>query len=320
MKQVSAESFGTRDKGLNPGLALGWSHPMFGWIKCIDNLSQEEISQDCSVILSHLEVYVVDDSVKFKEAAKHGNLIPLYRSIFSDHLTPVLAYHCLVKEDDRKAPSFLFESVELGLKFLMLTEEFVEYPMINPRKIMEKWKPQCIDKLPEAFYEQKHALLTKIASVREVVMGAPLRIVLKQLVIRTVPSDLGKPIALVHCLGESFFHVSQVRVKKPAGTAEEIEKQFGCESSRLIMVGDRPFTDIVYGNRNGFLTILTEPLRCAEEPLIVQQAPLAQSAIKLSGCSQLNCLPATVALLALSIRDKSLVVAVESTSYSPLLD
>ncbi|PHT48083.1 Actin-related protein 2/3 complex subunit 2A [Capsicum baccatum] len=167
--------------------------------------------------------------------------------------------------------------------------------MINPRKIMEKWKPQCIDKLPEAFYEQKHALLTKIASVREVVMGAPLRIVLKQLVIRTVPSDLGKPIALVHRLGESFFHVSQLGfhrkarilecvigikvikhgVKKPAGTAEEIEKQFGCESSRLIMVGDRPFTDIVYGNRNGFLTILTEPLRCAEEPLIVQQGKLS---------------------------------------------
>ncbi|XP_075079367.1 phosphatidylglycerophosphate phosphatase 1, chloroplastic/mitochondrial isoform X3 [Nicotiana tabacum] len=67
------------------------------------------------------------------------------------------------------------------------------------------------------------------------------------------------------------------RVKKPAGTAEEIEKQFGCESSRLIMVGDRPFTDIVYGNRNGFLTILTEPLSRAEEPLIVQQRGLCIS-------------------------------------------
>lgn len=54
--------------------------------------------------------------MKFKEASKHGNLIPLYRSIFSDHLTPVLAYRCLVKEDDREAPSFLFESVEPGLK------------------------------------------------------------------------------------------------------------------------------------------------------------------------------------------------------------
>ncbi|KAF3673852.1 hypothetical protein CQW23_18214 [Capsicum baccatum] len=67
-------------------------------------------------------------------------------------------------------------------------------------------------------------------------------------------------------------------VKKPAGTAEEIEKQFGCESSRLIMVGDRPFTDIVYGNRNGFLTILTEPLSCAEEPFIVQQVRVLEVA------------------------------------------
>ncbi|CAN4104437.1 unnamed protein product [Withania somnifera] len=69
------------------------------------------------------------------------------------------------------------------------------------------------------------------------------------------------------------------KMKKPAGTAEEIEKQFGCESSRLIMVGDRPFTDIVYGNRNGFLTILTEPLSCAEEPLIVRQVRVLEVAL-----------------------------------------
>ena len=36
-------------------------------------------------------------------------------------------------------------------------------------------------------------------------------------------------------------------------------------------VGDRPLTDIVYGNMNGFLTILTEPLSLAEEPFIVRQ-------------------------------------------------
>ncbi|KAF7141726.1 hypothetical protein RHSIM_Rhsim06G0118100 [Rhododendron simsii] len=64
-------------------------------------------------------------------------------------------------------------------------------------------------------------------------------------------------------------------VKKPGGTAEEIEKHFGCESSRIIMVGDRPFTDVVYGNRNGFLTILTEPLSLAEEPFIVKQVGIA---------------------------------------------
>ncbi|KAG8371483.1 hypothetical protein BUALT_Bualt13G0092400 [Buddleja alternifolia] len=95
---------------------------------------------------------VVDHSVKFKEAAKHGNLIPLYRPIFSDHLTPVLAYRCLVKEDERDAPSFLFESVEPGLKVSSVrTEEFVEDPMVVPRRIMEKWKPQRVDVLPEAF-------------------------------------------------------------------------------------------------------------------------------------------------------------------------
>ncbi|CAN4102237.1 unnamed protein product [Withania somnifera] len=31
------------------------------------------------------------------------------------------------------------------------TEEFVEDPMVIPRRIMERWKPQCIDELPEAF-------------------------------------------------------------------------------------------------------------------------------------------------------------------------
>lgn len=57
-----------------------------------------------------------DQFTKFKEAAKKGNLVPLYRCVFSDHLTPILAYRCLVKEDDRDAPSFLFESVEPGLQ------------------------------------------------------------------------------------------------------------------------------------------------------------------------------------------------------------
>lgn len=125
---------------------------------------------------------MVDQSEKFTEAAKQGNLIPLYRSVFSDHLTPVLAYRCLVKEDDRDAPSFLFEAVEPGLqassvgRFSVIgaqptmeivakenmvtvmdhrkgqrTEEFVEDPMVVPRRIMEKWKPQRIDELPEAF-------------------------------------------------------------------------------------------------------------------------------------------------------------------------
>ncbi|KAE8039243.1 hypothetical protein FH972_011671 [Carpinus fangiana] len=124
----------------------------------------------------------VENSEEFFEASKKGNLIPLYRCIFSDHLTPVLAYRCLVKEDDRDAPSFLFESVEPGLggssigrysvvgaqptieivaKENMVTimdheegrrtEEIVDDPMTVPRRIMEGWRPQLVDGLPEAF-------------------------------------------------------------------------------------------------------------------------------------------------------------------------
>ena len=39
----------------------------------------------------------------------------------------------------------------------------------------------------------------------------------------------------------------------------------------LLQVGDRYFTDVVYGNRNGFLTVLTEPLNFANESYIVKR-------------------------------------------------
>lgn len=120
--------------------------------------------------------------MKFREASKKGNLIPLHRCIFSDHLTPVLAYRCLVREDDREAPSFMFESVEQGAKGTNVgrysvvgaqptmevvakenvvtimdhgegirTEEIAEDPMMIPRRIFEKWTPQLLDELPNAF-------------------------------------------------------------------------------------------------------------------------------------------------------------------------
>lgn len=52
------------------------------------------------------------NAAEFIEASKDGNLVPLSRCIFGDQLDPVLAYRCLVKENDWDAPSFLFESVE----------------------------------------------------------------------------------------------------------------------------------------------------------------------------------------------------------------
>ncbi|XP_039003558.1 anthranilate synthase alpha subunit 1, chloroplastic-like isoform X1 [Hibiscus syriacus] len=135
-----------------------------------------------SSLTSTTSTTLVTDESKFVEAAKKGNLVPLYRCIFSDQLTPVLAYRCLVKEDDREAPSFLFESVEPGSQassvgrysvigaqptmeivakenkvMIMdheagcLTEENVEDPMCIPKRISETWEPQLIDDLPDAF-------------------------------------------------------------------------------------------------------------------------------------------------------------------------
>ncbi|CAK7331272.1 unnamed protein product [Dovyalis caffra] len=146
------------------------------FIKASDPASIEAYSLTEDLVLLQIVL------ARFQEASKNGNLIPVYRCIFSDHLTPVLAYRCLVREDDRDAPSFLFESVEPGLdastigrysvvgaqpsmeivaKENMVTimdhyeghrmEEIVEDPMEVPRRIMEGWKPQLIDELPEAF-------------------------------------------------------------------------------------------------------------------------------------------------------------------------
>eukprot|EP00741_Cyanophora_paradoxa_P000669 tig00000430_g644.t1 len=52
---------------------------------------------------------------QFMEHAKAGyNLIPIYRRIFSDQLTPVMAYRRLNPTDDPTVPSFLLESVVNG--------------------------------------------------------------------------------------------------------------------------------------------------------------------------------------------------------------
>lgn len=52
------------------------------------------------------------ESAFLSSVAAGFSLIPVSSRLFCDHLTPVLAYRCLVKEDERDAPSFLFESVE----------------------------------------------------------------------------------------------------------------------------------------------------------------------------------------------------------------
>ncbi|XP_038688622.1 actin-related protein 2/3 complex subunit 2A-like [Tripterygium wilfordii] len=53
--------------------------------------------------------------------------------------------------------------------------------------------------------EFKHAILVKIASVREVVLGAPLRVILKNLALRRVAPNMDQLVAVVHRPNESIF-------------------------------------------------------------------------------------------------------------------
>lgn len=62
------------------------------------------------------------------------------------------------------------------------------------------------------FSDTRQALLTKVASVREVVLGAPLRLVLKHLASRSLAPDMDQLVALVHRPNESFFLYPQVRL------------------------------------------------------------------------------------------------------------
>ncbi|KAF4348592.1 hypothetical protein F8388_020994 [Cannabis sativa] len=59
------------------------------------------------------------------------------------------------------------------------------------------------------YAEYKHAILIKIASVREVVLGAPLRLILKGLGSRMSASNIDRLVALVHRSKESFFLLPQ---------------------------------------------------------------------------------------------------------------
>ncbi|XP_072974172.1 actin-related protein 2/3 complex subunit 2A isoform X1 [Typha angustifolia] len=58
--------------------------------------------------------------------------------------------------------------------------------------------------------EQRHAILVKLASIREVVLGAPLKVFLKHLGTKTVAPDMDQLAAVVHRPNESFFISPQV--------------------------------------------------------------------------------------------------------------
>ncbi len=105
-------------------------------------------------------------------------LVPMFRRLFSDSLSPVLAYRRLVRSDDRMAPSFLLESVvggdQIGRYSYLSTQPIaeiiarghdVEYrdhrapagsrkyrsddPLLEMDKITSQWAPANVPGLPE---------------------------------------------------------------------------------------------------------------------------------------------------------------------------
>lgn len=76
------------------------------------------------------------------------------------------------------------------------------------------------------------------------------------------------------------IHVLRHNSKKPAGI-EKVTEYFECAPSELAMVGDRLFTDVVFGNLNGMVTIATQPFTTAGE----------NRAVKLVCCTHRRSIP-----------------------------
>lgn len=50
-----------------------------------------------------------------------------------------------------------------------------------------------------------------------------------------------------------------------------VQAEHAYGAPRLVQVGDRVFTDVLYGNRNGTLTVLCEPLAPHRDPFTVKK-------------------------------------------------
>jgi phosphatidylglycerophosphatase GEP4 len=77
--------------------------------------------------------------------------------------------------------------------------------------------------------------------------------------------------------------------KKPAGEPTVLESHFKAKTEELVMVGDRTFTDIAYGNLMGMLTVKCEPFTSKGENFFVKMARLLEAALvkvlRAAGCS-----------------------------------
>lgn len=76
--------------------------------------------------------YDGQDAAGFAALAREpgARMVPVWRKVFSDQLTPVVAYRCLVSDAELETPSFLLESVYTG-------ERVGRYSLIGARPVRE---------------------------------------------------------------------------------------------------------------------------------------------------------------------------------------
>uniref|UniRef100_A0A7S1HRF4 Phosphoglycolate phosphatase n=1 Tax=Phaeocystis cordata TaxID=118079 RepID=A0A7S1HRF4_9EUKA len=96
--------------------------------------------------------------------------------------------------------------------------------------------------------------------------------------------------------------------KKPAGEPAALENHFKAETSQLVMVGDRTFTDVAYGNAMGMLTIRCDPFTSKGENFFVKLARCLE-ALLVKVLRVLGCRPPDQKLLATSDRALTFVKA-----------
>ena len=84
--------------------------------------------------------------------------------------------------------------------------------------------------------------------------------------------------AMERALGIKFIRHA---TKKPAGDVDDVVAHFPtCDSAqKLIFVGDRYLTDVVYGNRHGMFTVRVAPFTTKGESLAIKSARKVEEAV-----------------------------------------
>jgi Mitochondrial PGP phosphatase len=73
------------------------------------------------------------------------------------------------------------------------------------------------------------------------------------------------------CVCVCVLHWNRIATMQKPEAKKDVLRHFGCENGeRLLAVGDRYFTDVLFGNLCGMLTVATQVLTEENDPLVVR--------------------------------------------------